>query len=166
MNHDLIIDQARFLHHVIKRLQTRLMVKHGAHINEPDGEGADLTMPQLSALMVLRERDNRSLKEMAKAMRVSSPSASSMVDRLVELGMLDREQNKLDRREILVRLSARGKATVESLENQLLAALIELLERLGPDLSANWCAIYQQIARIIDSIESESPREIISEGVH
>ncbi len=165
MHNETIIEKARFLQSVMKRLRMRLMVKHHAIHGFLDGPGSDLTMPQFTALMVVREHKSLSLKELAKAMQVSSPSASSMVDRLVEMGMLKRQQNESDRREIRLHLSKIGNEAVKSLENHFLSTLVELLERLGPEVSENWCEIYENVERVINELEAREQEPLNREGV-
>jgi len=46
----------------------------------------ELTSPQMTALMTVRERGQVTIKELAEGLGVSAPSASVMVDRLVEMG--------------------------------------------------------------------------------
>ena len=105
----------------------------------------DLTFPQCNAMMVINERGVVTIKELSAALQVSSPSASTMVDRLVEMGMLLREQSKSDRREVAVRLSESGKRSVAFMEEQFLSSIQGLLYLLGPEFSQQWCDIYEHI---------------------
>jgi DNA-binding MarR family transcriptional regulator len=144
-------EQARHVHRVIRTLQSRLLIKHAAATR---GRFPELTMPQLSALMVIRDHECMSLKGLAEALNVSAPSASAMADRLVELGVLHREQSAHDRREIRLSLSKLGLQALSALENQLLANLVDLLEGLGPERAEQWCAIYREIEALMDRPEA------------
>ena len=75
------------------------------------GEG--LSMPQLSVLMRLYHGGGCSVRDVGRGLAVSSAAASQMVDRLVQSGLVAREENPRDRRARDVGLSARGRQLIE-----------------------------------------------------
>ena len=111
--------------------------------------------------MAIAEREELSLKDLADTLQVSPPSASAMVDRLVEMGLLVREQSTIDRREVRIRLTEAGKVHFDEMEAQILEYFAELLTKLGPAYSAQWCDVYRHIREIIQMEESlESVQEV------
>ncbi|NJL72402.1 MAG: MarR family transcriptional regulator [Candidatus Competibacteraceae bacterium] len=108
-----------------------------------------LTFPQFNMLMVLREKGEATIKDLAEALQVSAPSASTMVDRLVDLGVVDRSQSVVDRRTVLVRLMEPGEAAMTQFEECVLQGLSQLLERLGPEMAETWCNIYRRIGNLL-----------------
>jgi DNA-binding MarR family transcriptional regulator len=134
----------------------------------PDPEarcaGAQLTIPQWNTLVVIREHENLSVKELAEALKVSAPSASSMVERLVEMGFVNREPSRVDRREVRISLSAAGNAGVDAMEGQLLQSIVELLERIGSDVAQQWVDVYAKIQEVLDQDELQE-RHATSERV-
>jgi len=106
-------------------------------------------MPQLNMLLVIRTRDGVTVKELAGALQVSPPSASAMVDRLVETGAVTREQNPDDRREVIVCISPQAAAVIDRLEEYILERIVELLEKIGPEYAEKWCAVYERILEIL-----------------
>lgn len=148
-----ILAQARALHRTIRRLQTRVLVKSVRAESEDGPSTRELTLPQITMLLVVRDLGEMSIKALAEATQVSAPSASTMVDRLVEAGMLWREASRTDRREVRVSLTAEGVRTVGILEEHLLKSLMEMLEKVGPDMAENWCEIYARIGTILDEEE-------------
>lgn len=150
-----VLEQARLLHKTIKQLQTRVLLKNAPKdLGLPDAP-KELTLPQLSTLLAIRDRRELSLKDVAEATGVSAPSASVMVDRLVDLGVLTREAGRQDRRAVRLALSKEGERVVETLEEQLLRALVDLIEQVGPELARQWCEVYARIQEIIDEEERE-----------
>lgn len=148
-----ILQQARSLHKTIKQLQTRVLLKNAPrNLGLPDAP-RELTLPQLSTLLAIRDKGEISLKGVAEATEVSAPSASVMVDKLVDLGVLLREPSREDRREVRLALSAEGEHVVANLEEQLLRALVELIEKVGPEMARQWCEVYARIQEIIDEEE-------------
>ena len=153
------LEQARLLHRTIKQLQNRMVQQHGPFSIESGDVSAELTFTQLSTLTAIRDHGEMSLKEVAEAMHVSAPSASTMVDKLVDMNALNREHSKKDRREVRVSLSPLGKKAVEELEKIMLESLTELLEGIGPEYAEQWYQVYQQIENYIH--ESVQPDSIV-----
>ncbi|MBD7957367.1 MarR family transcriptional regulator [Microbacterium sp. Sa4CUA7] len=60
--------------------------------------GLDLTLSQLKTLMLVASRAASTGRELAEKLRVSAPTVSTGVERLVELGYLQREESAADRR--------------------------------------------------------------------
>ncbi len=146
---DQTLNQARQLHRTIRALQQRLLIRS---LRPETGRtpSRELTLAQVSTLRVIHERGSVNLKDLAEATKVSSPSASAMVDRLTDLGLAVRQSSTSDRREVRIELTPDGKAGVELYERELLHSLIEFLQKLGPETSSRWCEIYEQIQEILD----------------
>lgn len=149
---DCIRDQARELYRTVRILKARLGHKfqERARASTAREDCDELTFAQCNVLMAINEHEELSLKDLAEILHVSRPSASSMVDRLVEMGMVAREQSQLDRREVRIRLSDPGLAHFRNLEGLILECLSEILVKLGPVHSAQWCEVYARIHDIIE----------------
>ena len=158
--HENTLEQGRFLHRTIKQVQTRLLSQHGPFTIETDVYSVELTFTQLCTLMTIRDHQDLNLKEIAEITQVSPPSASAMVDKLVELGAITREPGKKDRREVRVSISDRGLKAVESLEQGMLTSLTEILEGIGPDNAKLWVSVYEKIAQFL--AEAETSDAILS----
>jgi DNA-binding MarR family transcriptional regulator len=145
------LDQARYLYETVQLLQRRVLRRHTPNC-AARGDSAfcvDLTLPQLHMMMAVRNHGRSSLKDLAEALQVSPPSASTMVDRLVEMGMLTREPNPSDRREVVVGLSAAGREVAGRMEDEILRAICELLEKIGPRYAALWCEVYGRLRMVL-----------------
>ena len=112
---------------------------------------SELTFAQSNVLMVVHEKGVLSLKELADALHVSRPSASAMVDKLVEMEVLEREQSQIDRREVRIRVSKSGQLNFCQMEEEILQYITDLLIKLGPDYAAQWCDVYAQIRKIVQA---------------
>lgn len=152
------MDQARALHRTIRRLQTRVLAKSVRAESDDGSRTRELTLPQVTTLLVVRELSEVSIKALAEATHVSAPSASAMVDRLVEAGLLWRENSRTDRREVRVSLTPEGAGAVGILEEYLLKSLTGMLEKVGPGMAEDWCKIYARIDEILDDEERGTSR--------
>lgn len=103
--------------------------------SEAAAEGAGLT-PQahqaMLAIMGYPGRDFVSIGELAERLQVRHHSAVGLVDRLEAQKLVLRQASKEDRRQVHVRLTARGLAILEKLS----AAHQGELRRVGPHLRA------------------------------
>lgn len=165
---DCVDEQARELYRTVRMLKARLGREFQARTRAQRAGDAcgGLTLVQGNVLLAIHERENLSLKELARILHVSRPSASAMVDRLLEMDLVVREQSTLDRREVRIRLSERGAHHFNDMERQILEYITELLVKLGPLYSAQWCDVYGQIREILRAeIESETTQELIEDAV-
>ncbi len=77
--------------------------------------GCDISMGQLHVLATLQEHDTMTVGALADALSISAPSASSIVDRLVERGLVGRERCEEDRRTVRLSLSPQGRRFIGEL---------------------------------------------------
>lgn len=75
----------------------------------------EITMPQLKTLMVMFGKGKASMGELAGALGTGVSTVTGIVDRLVDQGLVAREESPHDRRVVIGRLTPRGLALVEHL---------------------------------------------------
>ncbi|MCX8065075.1 MAG: MarR family transcriptional regulator [Candidatus Hydrogenedentes bacterium] len=112
--------------------------------------GHDLTMPQFHMLITIKEHGPMNLKELSEKLGVSSSSASLMLDKLVEMGYVLREQSEEDRREINIRLSSYAEKTLEIHEEQILRAFSDLLAGLDEGTVKQWLGTYRRVRKFLE----------------
>jgi DNA-binding MarR family transcriptional regulator len=89
-----------------------------ARLAKPQGSewlALDLGMGQLKAIGLLTERRQSTVGGLAKAIGISEPSASILVDKLVQRGLVARETDPADRRRTLVIPTEAGDGLMERL---------------------------------------------------
>lgn len=94
---------------------------------------AGLPPQQHQALLAIKGspgRDFVSVSELAEHLQVKHHSAVGLVDRLGRRGLVRRSASSSDRRQVEIRLTARGNAMVR----QLSTAHLEELRRIKPEL--------------------------------
>ena len=95
---------------------------------------AGITPQQHQALLAIKGypgRDIVTVGELAERLQLRHHSTVELLDRLVDLKLVVREPSTTDRRQVHVRLTARG----ERILNGLSSAHEEQLRRIGPQLS-------------------------------
>lgn len=74
--------------------------------------GADITLPQHRALVVLAARGPQRISDLAELLDVSSSNATRHCDRLQRRGLVQRERSAVDRRSVRVSLTDGGERLV------------------------------------------------------
>ncbi len=103
-----------------------------------------LTMPQVITLHVLRMGGTQSIHRIADAISLSTSAASHLVDRLVEKGLVDRQEDPEDRRAKRVELTPAGVALVDELASERLGEFTRALSQLDPELVSQLVAILEK----------------------
>lgn len=92
----------------------------------------DLTMSQLKVVLLLFLSEPVRMSDIASALGVSLATATGVVDRLVERGIVLRESDPEDRRVVLCRLSDKGQNLIGGLWQLARDRARELLRAIEP----------------------------------
>ena len=112
--------------------------------------GADLSPSQSSALAAIERHGPLTPSELANHERVQRPTATRVLARLEELGLVDRAPDPADRRSSLISVSAAGRTLLRrqrSRKNQFLARRLATLE---PDEVATLDRAAAILERLLD----------------
>ncbi len=74
-----------------------------------------LTLPQLRTLFIVAHNKTSSVIQIAKHLGIGEPTASHLIDRLVQAGLVHRSEDPKDRRRAVVRLLPVGEELIEKL---------------------------------------------------
>lgn len=140
-----IFTTGRMIHDRITRISTGVCMNLGK-----DNRFGELSAPQMNMLLVIRIREAVSVSELAALLGVSPPSVSTMVDRLVERGLLTRIPCDQDRRKVVIRVSPEALKDIARVEEIVLGSFVDLVEALGPETSQKWCEVLQQIKKVLE----------------
>ena len=90
----------------------------------------ETTIAQYRALVVLSSRGPQRMVDLAAALGVTPPTAGRMCDRLLRKGLIRRHRARADRREVLVSITAAGRAVVDQATRRRRALIAGILTRL------------------------------------
>ncbi len=105
------------------------ITRSGPHHVSPEWFTLDLTMPQVRAIFVLLQKGQQRMNNLATTMAISFSRATSLVDQLVEKGLVERWTDPEDRRSVLCDLTQQGKDLAQRL---LLERRSRWEERMAP----------------------------------
>ncbi len=108
-------------------------------------ETAGLTSQQHQALLAIigyPGRERITIGELAERLQILHHSAVGLVNRLEDQGLVEREQNHEDRRQVLIGLTEKGIGVLE----KLASLHRQELRQLGPQL----CAMLEHISKLTE----------------
>jgi DNA-binding MarR family transcriptional regulator len=104
----------------------------------------ELTVTQLRVLFTLREVPGMPSGALAEQLRVTPPTVTGLVDRLVRMRLVKREEDPRDRRLVRNALTERGEEVLGEVEREGRAFLTDLFGRLSAG----------QLSRLVDCLEA------------
>jgi len=106
---------------VFRAIRTELR-KHGAR---------EMSVPQFRTLAFVYRRDGASLSEVADHIGLTLPTMSMLVDGLVDRGLINRREDREDRRRMTLALTEPGRARFESARAATMANLEQRLRQFS-----------------------------------
>jgi DNA-binding MarR family transcriptional regulator len=120
---------------ISRKLRQHLSCKHES----------DANILQIHALLHIKDHEGMTMKELAAHLKITSPSATSFVNRLVKLRWVERFTDKDNRKLVRLRVSSKGKEMLkETMEcrRQDMHSVLSLLPAKDQ----------QELARILSSL--------------
>ena len=98
-------------------------------------EGSGLTSAQYNVLRILNgvHPNAHSRGDIARRMVRRAPDLTRMLDRLVKMGLVEREKGEQDHRQSLARISSKGRALVEEMHPRTTHVIQLLSHRMTAD---------------------------------
>lgn len=118
----------------------------------------DLTMGQLKTLAALASGQAMNVSTLAETLDVSKPTASILVDQVVQRGYAERTEDPEDRRRTLVALSQAGSDLIAQLrQSGPQERMVRWLEAMDPDDLAALRRGLQALAATIQRENTQAP---------
>lgn len=108
----------------------------------------DLSMGQLKAMLALQAHGPQSVGRLGDALGIAEPSASLLVDKLAEKGLVVRERDADDRRRMIVTPTPTGRDVIGRLQRSRDERLVELLTGLEDDELRSLSHALRGLARV------------------
>jgi DNA-binding MarR family transcriptional regulator len=142
-----IFTNGKVIHDRILKIQTSCMQRH-----QKNGKAiGELSLNQIHAIKLVHHCGEVYMTELSSRLGVTPASASGMVDRLVDKGILVREHSTEDRRRVIVRVSPAAMEQIHQIEEAILQGFHEIVERLGRQTAQEWCHVLGKIKKVLDS---------------
>jgi DNA-binding MarR family transcriptional regulator len=93
----------------------------------------DIAPPHFQIMKLLEEAGTLHVAEIGERLQIARPQMTHLIDRLVELDIVERETNEEDRRMLNIRLKDKGKSIIKARDKQVINATREALSGLTDD---------------------------------
>jgi DNA-binding MarR family transcriptional regulator len=124
-----------------------------------------LTAPQLATLREVARRGQVSPGPLARAVHLSQPTVTGVLDRLVRQGLVARTRGDADRRTVWVEVTQKGQAVLESAPSLLQDRLVQELRNLDSHQQQTLVEALQCIADMMDPPETTTAPPAAIEGL-
>jgi len=112
-----------------------------------------LSMPQIALLIRLNGKRRCAVTELGEEFGVSGAAASQMVEKLVQMGLLERVEDANDRRVRLLLLTPKGRAIVERNFEARQGWIKGFCGAVSPELAHNAAHIFRELMAAAQHLE-------------
>jgi DNA-binding MarR family transcriptional regulator len=120
-----------------------------------------LSMPQFSTLVQLHFRGIAGISEVSERFEITPAAASQLVDKLVQGGLIRREEDPHDRRAKCLNLTDKGKNLVQRKMEERYRWLDQLAEKLTPEERAKVAEAMDIMTRAAKELEAEPAQQAV-----
>lgn len=96
-------------------------------------EKSDVSLQRMGVLFILFYKKDQSLKDLAHLLGVSTSNLSIMIESMVKDNLVNREQDKKDRRKIVLNLSEKGIDKFKNEKENLVKKISEWISNLSDE---------------------------------
>ena len=123
---------------IVMYVQRNLIVSTTEKVSE-----RKLSIPQYTLLGFLSVSDSLNMGKLATLMGHTTPATTGLVDRLALAMLVERYTIASDRRQVLVRITPKGRSLVEEMKADVAECLSKIMTLLQPADQAAWLRIYE-----------------------
>jgi MarR family transcriptional regulator, organic hydroperoxide resistance regulator len=112
---------------------------------------SELTNTQLQAMFKISKIQPCALSDVAKTLRISKSSASTLVERMVVKGVLERKQDPDNRRRVLITVTRQVNKFQKTIDAELIKELKKIATNMPPEDFNKWVEANRAIDIAVDS---------------
>ncbi|MET0772534.1 MAG: MarR family transcriptional regulator [Candidatus Limnocylindrales bacterium] len=127
---DRMVDRERLTMRILDSFERLVQLTSETHTD--DLLAVDITMQQAKALHVIAAEPGIGVTALATRLGVGLSTTSGSIDRLAEIGLIDRRHDDHDRRHVMLTLTDEGRAVVDRFRDVGVGILREHLPHLRP----------------------------------
>jgi DNA-binding MarR family transcriptional regulator len=147
-------DEIRDIIRVMEKLDSILFLRFqriGKRSNMIDPFG-ELTNTQSQAVFKIGRISPCTLSDVSETLRISKSSASTLVERLVVKGLIERKQDPDNRRRVLITVAKQAQKFQKTIERELVNELEKIAKNMSEENFNKWVDSNQAIDEAIDKI--------------
>jgi DNA-binding MarR family transcriptional regulator len=138
---------------IVENMMRVLPAIRGGLLNvDLDCVAGGLSHPHVMIMKMLDEHEKMSASAIGHEQFISRPHMTHIIDKLVDLGMVERTPDKTDRRVINITLTARGREVIRECDGFIKRSVKERLSALNDqdikEMSASLCKLAEVVSRL------------------
>ena len=118
-------------------------------------EGMDLTYNQYKMLLTIADKGKCPLNMLARDLGIAMSSASEMVDRLVQLGLVGRSIDEGNRRQVIIVTTGRGDEMILELQRGIIDNYRALLRKLPEQDRERLVQAFETLADVLGKLKND-----------
>ncbi len=148
------MDRAKQTEEIVRLLQE---VSHSMGHYAPEAwMDLNLTIRQLKSLFFIDFERSTNLSKVANALGVTPPNVTGIIDRLVEQGLVSREENPENRRMMILTVTGKGKTLLAKLRESNRNRTSRVLSELSPEELSALAHALTALARVASFKQGEN----------
>ena len=136
-----------------------MAMHHAMHERAHLAKLIGLSMPQLGILMQLHYRGGCGISDLSERFDVTNAAASQLVDKLVQSGLIQREEDPHDRRVKRVNLTEKGQELIRHSTERRYRWVEALAHKLSPEER-------EQVNQALDILARAAQETNVETGIH
>lgn len=147
----------------LEKIRGKLLSLYTEYIFEKNSKEG-LTHVQGVLLMYLQDKDYSTVSAIADYMGVTMAAASSLVDRLVKGGLLNRDRSESDRRVVYITLTPTGRDVVEKSIVRRRKRVEQLICKMGKENAELYMKAQNMLLETLEKVVKERNEREASDG--
>jgi len=100
------------------------------HEMQPNFNFLDLTLIQVHCLVFIHENKKLSMHEIAEMFKITMPTTTSMIEKLVQIKLVERLEDNADRRKTIITLTEKGNVIFTKIKKHKCMSLDKIMSKL------------------------------------
>ncbi|MES2224540.1 MAG: MarR family transcriptional regulator [Patescibacteria group bacterium] len=124
-----------------------LFKKTFSALYKKETSGLHCSASHMEIMHYIAEHDSASMKDLAGYLRITPPSVTTLIDAMVENGLVRREAAAADRRTVRVSLTPKATSTYKQLQKKKTILLAKLLKKISTEQKEQLSAIIKALVQ-------------------
>ncbi len=112
----------------------------------------EYTTAQINTLNAIASKNEWRMSDLSERLRVSAGSLTTMVNRLIDAGLVTRTRSELDRRVVTVKVTEKGQDLIDASRKRVMRNLQAVLAELPPEDHSKLNEALETVVSILNKI--------------
>ena len=113
--------------------------------------GSAVTMRQYQTLILLSVHKHLTVSELCEKLTLAASTCTELVNRLLQLGLVEKQSEEVDRRQVGINLTDAGREVMEQRQRDMVAMFERLLAEFNPEEAAELMAAFETINALLQA---------------